>query len=86
MVYFAWSREHFDPAACYEGVNKQQAVIELNEAIRKVAHAISADAAPGHDASGGTVDSLTEAVMGMTAGLFAIASAIESLADTRGDK
>ena len=37
--------------------------------------------AAGRDATGGTVGSLTEAVMGITAGLVQVASAIESLAD-----
>ena len=35
----------------------------------------------GTDANGGHVESLTEAVMGMTAGLIAIAGAIDNLAD-----
>lgn len=37
--------------------------------------------APGQDAGGGYVGSLTEAVMGISGGLFAIAGAIERLAD-----
>ena len=40
----------------------------------------------GTDAAGGCVGSLTEAVMGMTAGLFQIAAAIESLAESVRDK
>lgn len=38
-------------------------------------------AATGRDATGGTVLSLTEAVMGVTAGLVRIADAIGDLAD-----
>lgn len=49
---------------------------EVISAINNLAHAIAADAMPGKDASGGTVASLTEAIMGVTAGLFAIADAI----------
>ena len=45
----------------------------------RVAQAIVADAGPGTDASGGTITSLTEAVMGVTAGLHAIADAINNL-------
>lgn len=36
---------------------------------------------PGTDAAGGTVTSLTEAVMGMTAGLHRIAESISDLAE-----
>jgi len=57
----------------------------LNEIARNigcVAGAITPhDTVPGHDAAGGTVASLTEAVMGNTAGLMAIAQAIETLAE-----
>lgn len=38
---------------------------------------------PGHDAAGGTVVSLTEAIMGVTAGLMAIARALDKLADNQ---
>jgi pyruvate/oxaloacetate carboxyltransferase len=64
---------------------------DLIEAVelgaKRIANAITPlNAAPGHDATGGTVDSLTEAVMGVTAGLQAIASAIESLAEAVREK
>ena len=39
------------------------------------------DAIDGKDACGGNVGSLTEAVMGVTAGLVAIAHAMESVQD-----
>ena len=53
----------------------------LAAATSRVASAIlPPDTTPGHDASGGTVASLTEAVMGVSAGLNAIACAIERLA------
>ena len=48
--------------------------------ISRVASAIAANAAPGTDAAGGHVDSLTEAVMGITAGLVQVAEAIGDLA------
>lgn len=53
----------------------------MNEAILFLARRITASASPGKDATGGHVESLTEAVMGVTAGLVAIASAIERLAE-----
>ncbi len=47
----------------------------------QIANAITPiDAIPAHDEGGGTVASLTEAVMGVTAAGFAIASAIDNLA------
>ena len=56
--------------------------IEMFEAMaRKLANAVTASASPGRDAAGGHVGSLTEAVMGNTAGLVRIADAINNLAD-----
>ena len=50
--------------------------------VGQVASAITpANASPGPDANGGFVASLTEAVMGCSSGLAAIASAINRLAD-----
>lgn len=49
---------------------------------RSISRAITpTDAAAGHDAAGGTVCSLTEAVMGMTAALIRVAESIGSVAD-----
>lgn len=53
----------------------------ISTGLKRIAHAISADAAPGHDETGGTVSSLTEAVMGVTAGLCRVAEAIGDLAE-----
>jgi hypothetical protein len=53
----------------------------LADALRGVRDAIMPPAMPGRDAAGGHVECLTEAVMGVTAGLFRIAEAIEDLAD-----
>jgi hypothetical protein len=64
-----------------DAANLADVVHGLVRATRAVADSITpSDAAPGHDATGGTVASLTEAVMGVTAGLYAIASAIGELA------
>ena len=47
-----------------------------------IAHAIlPAGVAPGHDATGALVDSLTEAVMGHTAALEHVASALQDIAE-----
>lgn len=47
----------------------------------RIAGAITArDASGGHDATGGHVTSLTEAVMGITSGLTQVADAISDLA------
>ena len=54
----------------------------LSRGFKYVGDAISADAGASNDASGGTVRSLTEAVMGTTAGLFAIAQALENVASS----
>ncbi len=53
---------------------------DVAEAITGLAHAITPCAVAGHDDAGGHVESLTEAVMGNTAGLMAIAEAIGDLA------
>jgi hypothetical protein len=57
---------------------------DLSESVAQAAHeiatAITPDAHPGHDETGGTVASLTEAVMGMTTALVRIAQAIELVA------
>lgn len=49
---------------------------------KQIADSITIPAAPGRDASGGSVSCLTEAVMGLTSGLFKIACAIEILAES----
>ena len=57
----------------------------VTDAIRSVGAAITAPVAGGPDAAGGHVTSLTEAVMGMTAGLIRIAEAIDDLASSVSD-
>lgn len=53
---------------------------EQVEAIHHVANSITAPGAPGKDAAGGTVCSLTESVMGITAALVQIAEALYEVA------
>lgn len=60
------------------------AVDELARCTSLVANAITpigSNACPGHDETGGAVGSLTEAFMGVTAGLCKIANAITDLAE-----
>ena len=55
---------------------------ELTSAIRSIASAIMpSDSAGGRDETGAYVTSLTEAVMGMTSGLVAIAAALNNVAE-----
>lgn len=52
------------------------------DAIRLLSYSVKAgDASGGTDAAGGHVTSLTEAVMGLTAGLVKIAEAISDVAE-----
>ena len=54
----------------------------LSWRVGSVARAITpSESVAGQDATGGHVASLTEAVMGLTAGLCRIAESIQSLAD-----
>lgn len=53
----------------------------LTDAVRRLGAAITPNVIGCSDATGGHVESLTEAVIGMTAGLCRIADAIESLAE-----
>ena len=63
------------------GQEMKGALEQIEFGLNGVARAITADGAPGHDETGGTICSLTEAVMGVTAGLCSIASAINNLAE-----
>lgn len=61
----------------------EEAVQFIGDRIMALAKAVyPIGAIPATDGSGGVVHSLTEAVMGVTAGLFAIASAIDGLSDS----
>ena len=60
---------------------------DIAHAIKQLAGAVTPlGAAPCQDAQGGHVGSLTEAVLGMTAALTAIASAIQDVADKLDDR
>ncbi len=65
-----------------EAANIVDVVAKVSRSLRSVSQAITAAVEPANDAAGGRVGSLTEAVMGVTAGLCKIADAIESLAVT----
>lgn len=68
--------DNLEPANIVDVVNR------LSRMTLHVADAITARAAAnGSDAMGGTVGSLTEAVMGITAGLAKVAEAIHDLAE-----
>jgi hypothetical protein len=64
-----------------ENANVVDVIDHLARRVGAVARAITpTDSLAGEDATGGRVESLTEAVMGLTAGMVQIANAIESLA------
>lgn len=66
----------------FENANVVDVINRLAIATNHIAQAITPqNAAAGHDATGGHVESLTEAVMGVTHGLCMIASSISSLAE-----
>lgn len=54
--------------------------------VRQLANAITPNIAGNKDATGGHVESLTEAVMGMTGALVQIASAIEQVAEAMAEQ
>lgn len=65
-----------------ESANVVDVIAEVSTSIRYLAKAIlPGTAVPTGDAAGVHVDSLTEAVMGVTAGLVQIADSIRELAD-----
>ncbi len=67
------------------GKNVDKSLIDVVEELAyetgRIATAITPPVAGGTDATGGRIESVTEAVMGVTAGLCRIADAIESLAE-----
>ena len=56
-------------------------ILEIAARMGRLASAITPAGAPGTDATGVSVGSLTEAVMGITAGLVRIAEAIDGLSE-----
>lgn len=69
----------------WEAANVVDVLASLASGSHRIASAITPkDAAPGTDAARGSVSSLAEAVMGVTAGLFAVAEAIDRLSESVG--
>lgn len=67
-----------------ENANVVDALQHIGSATGRIAEAIfPSGVGTAQDASGGTIASLTESVMGVTAGLFEVASAIRYLADSK---
>lgn len=69
------------PDANLEPANVVDVIHELAAATRMVAVSITPNAAPGKDINGGHVESLTEAMMGVSESLTSIADAIRDLAE-----
>jgi hypothetical protein len=66
---------------------KEDDVLEMSDAVDGIANAITGrDLDLGSDETGGTIGCLTEAVMGITAGLCRVASAISELAEAVREK
>jgi len=63
-----------------EIANVVDVLAELGRATRRLGNAITPNIVGGQDAFGGHVESLTEAVMGVTNGLMDIAEAIREVA------
>ena len=72
--------------ANFEPANVVDVINHLSNNTRKIADAIKSPGVcgGGSDATGGHVESLIEAVMGMTQGLMAIADAINGLSNQLG--
>lgn len=64
----------------YDDRSIEAQISDLASEVGRVAKAITADVGGNHDETGGYVTSMTEAIMGVTAGLCKIAAAIERLA------
>lgn len=64
-----------------EPANVVDVIHELARTTKAVASAITADAAAGKDVHGGTVASLTEAVMGLSKSIQNVADAIYSVGE-----
>jgi hypothetical protein len=65
----------------YESANLVDVIHFVSRALWGVTHSITAQGAPGRDAIGGSVTSLTESVMGVTAGLVSIAASLDAVAE-----
>lgn len=69
------------PDSNLEPANMVDVIANLSNGAFRIASAITPVAVAGKDAAGGHVESLTEAVMGLTRGLFAISESIDHLAE-----
>ena len=69
-----------------EPANLVDVIDRGGHALRRIADAITVNVGPGHDEAGGHIECLTEAVMGVTAGLCRIASALEAIAAAISDR
>lgn len=86
LVTLADNVRHADPSSSIGGVASgvsdiAAAMENIDGAIRLLSHAVTADACGTEDETGGHVESLTEAVVGVTYGLMNIARALDRLAD-----
>lgn len=64
-----------------------EAVIDVSKSLQDIANAITPYTAEGNnDATGGYVRSVSEAIMGITAGLCRVADSISDLASAVRDK
>lgn len=79
-------RTKFEESRGEENANITDVLGQLARNVKGVYEAITVTAVAGTDAAGGHVSCLTEAVMGVTAGLFQIAAALESVADALASK
>ena len=68
----------------WEDANVVDVLDRIAQATHRVSTAISSEASAGTDATDGKVECLVEAMMGVTAGLVAVAESIRYLADARG--
>ena len=74
-------RDHTASMAGEPYANIPSALVGLCDMAQRIAAAITPVVAGGTDATGGHVESLTEAVMGITGGLVKVAEAIGALAE-----
>ena len=68
-----------------ERLEEKYRVFENLAALSGISEAVNGRALPGRDESGGYVSCLTEATMGITAGLFKVAEAVRDLASAVSD-
>lgn len=73
---------HFDEG---DPVSVQQMIGDLSRSVYRVAESITPNVAGNRDKTDNYVSSLTEAIIGMTAGLCKIADSINNLADVVAD-